>query len=781
MSLSDLEILKEIEDEIGIKFKKVEYDIRDMFGVGAYYSIKKKTIVGISIREISLKKVPKEISALVNLKSLDLSNNQISEIPKEISALVNLERLILYSNQISKIPKEISALVNLKSLDFRKNQLTEIPKEISNLKKIQIFFLDNNNISKFPDNFLELNNKIIQNLQDCYLLIDDAPEMKINLWEKGGDDLLDRGKIVASVPSKTECKIKKINSNNRAFIETPYGSGWVLSGMIKGLDWLYLDGNPIIEENLYEIKDLFFLELISYLLKIKEGGSQPLNEAKILVVGDERVGKTSIINRIVGNPFDKNQNTTEGIDIQNYRLENEIKVNIWDFAGQEITHQTHQFFLSTRSLYLFVIDAQKEDDDSNIFDWLETIKSNSGNSPIIIVINKIDENNNYKFDEFRYDKNFNIVDIIFISAEKNKNIDKLISSISNNIEKLDEVKKGFPKEWFEIKEELEKFSSDNKDYIERSDFDKICDGYSVKIESDQNTLLKILHEMGTIVSYKNQRLNNVQIINPMWITNAVYKIIRSKLINDNATLAIEELHELFKDDDRYKKRHYNWIMDLLNQFELSFSIGKNKVLIPSKLPLNEPPFDLKSYQTGLNFRYKYESKLKKNIISQFIVKISRYIDKSKDIKYWRRGVFLEYENNKAVVISEEEKKVITIAIRTDNEQGREFLAIIRDKFREINQNLIVNEEIPLIIDGEIVGFEEYEYLVSLENDGVKYIRLKVETQKRQHEFDISKLLNGYKSKENKNEDRSVKVINNITNYNDNSRHVESNEYNENNN
>jgi hypothetical protein len=32
---------------------------------------------------------------------------------------------------------------------------------------------------------------------------------------------------------------------------------------------------------------------------------------------------------------------------------------IWDFGGQEIQHSTHQFFLTTRSLYLLVVDARK--------------------------------------------------------------------------------------------------------------------------------------------------------------------------------------------------------------------------------------------------------------------------------------------------------------------------------------------------------------------------------------------------------------------------------------
>ena len=32
-----------------------------------------------------------------------------------------------------------------------------------------------------------------------------------------------------------------------------------------------------------------------------------------------------------------------------------VRLNVWDFGGQEIMHATHQFFLTTRSLYLVVL------------------------------------------------------------------------------------------------------------------------------------------------------------------------------------------------------------------------------------------------------------------------------------------------------------------------------------------------------------------------------------------------------------------------------------------
>ncbi len=52
-------------------------------------------------------------------------------------------------------------------------------------------------------------------------------------------------------------------------------------------------------------------------------------------------------------------------------------------------HATHQFFLSKRSLYLLVLDSRRE---TQVDYWLKHIQTFGKNAPVIIVINKIDEN-----------------------------------------------------------------------------------------------------------------------------------------------------------------------------------------------------------------------------------------------------------------------------------------------------------------------------------------------------------------------------------------------------
>ena len=68
-----------------------------------------------------------------------------------------------------------------------------------------------------------------------------------------------------------------------------------------------------------------------------------------------------------------------------------MRVHVWDFGGQEIMHATHQFFLTHRSLYLVVLNGRQGREDADAEYWLNLIASFGGESPVIVVLNKIKE------------------------------------------------------------------------------------------------------------------------------------------------------------------------------------------------------------------------------------------------------------------------------------------------------------------------------------------------------------------------------------------------------
>jgi len=119
-------------------------------------------------------------------------------------------------------------------------------------------------------------------------------------------------------------------------------------GGLPNLVSLIISNNPLPKEIL-QLGDSN--KLIPYLRDLI--GKGVINRSfKIMVVGHEKVGKSSTINAMMQNwqvPETKNATRgkkTEKIEIFDFNY-NEIDFKFWDFPGQMEYYASHQFFIST--------------------------------------------------------------------------------------------------------------------------------------------------------------------------------------------------------------------------------------------------------------------------------------------------------------------------------------------------------------------------------------------------------------------------------------------------
>ena len=113
---------------------------------------------------------------------------------------------------------------------------------------------------------------------------------------------------------------------------------------------------------------------------------------KIIFVGDAGVGKTSIINRIVDNPFSETYEMSIGVDFMSKNLRykgQNIKLQIWDSAGQEKYKGLIPSYVRNSSVVFVVYDISSKTSFKNVSSWISFIKSIE-NTTIILCANKID-------------------------------------------------------------------------------------------------------------------------------------------------------------------------------------------------------------------------------------------------------------------------------------------------------------------------------------------------------------------------------------------------------
>jgi len=592
-----------------------------------------------------LTELPKEIEKLTKLTGLYLSNNELNSLPPEIGKLTRLQKLYLDHNKLTSIPSQIGSLVHITTLELTGNKLVDLPQEIGHLVNLSELNLSDNLLTNLPPTLTNMRSLI-------------------------GLDL----------------------SNNR-LSTIPIE----ILGLTR-LKWIDLRGNkslgsPEVFSDPQDVPRIF-----SYLRGLSD--AQPLNEAKMLIVGDPKVGKTSLVRRLRGLQIDPTQQTTLGITFDEVEVSkwqvagmSDVKLNIWDFGGQEIQHSTHKFFLTERSLYLLVLDARKGDQLGNVEYWLKLIQSFGGSSPIIVIINQVDQlygQRPLNIDRKALQEKYNIKDFVETSCLESHSdtIETLKRSITLAVSSLHNVRAPWPRKWFAVKELVGQMQHP---YITYDRYSEICRETGIIDDVDCRALLRTLHELGTV----NHFPGDTNVINPRWVTQGVYGLLTSdKLVKSEGQLNLSDLGSLLDANPitagHYPLHTHRMIIEIMTHFELCFEFfdQKGKYLIPSHLRDNELDIGWND-DDSLRFQYHYQT-LPDAIISRLIVRMNLHIQNQ---YYWRNGVYLSYLGNRARIKADPTDRKIFISVSGTPKTRREFLAIIRSHFDTINDSFTNNIEI----------------------------------------------------------------------------------------
>ncbi|KHN76857.1 Leucine-rich repeat serine/threonine-protein kinase 1 [Toxocara canis] len=347
--------------------------------------------------------VHKQHTRLESLRTFQAGGNRLQEIPLMIPGAPALSpRKKLRDARLKDTNNKRRNLIfpALTSLDVSNNCIKSVPAALSCLSSLSVLNLSNNTaIESLPPELglLALTSLDVSN--NC----------------------------IKSVPAALSClsSLSVLNlSNNTAIESLPpelglLGKLWNLN--LKGCSLR----DPI--RSMIQVDNYKTVDLIAYLKSILED-SRPYTRLKLMIVGVQGIGKTSLLQQIrlegtVGKRTQPNDSwsrrmghtaanadrtakganiSTVGVDIAEWTFEPKkikgeptfgpITFRTWDFGGQREYYATHQYFLSRRSLYIVVWRAT--DGDAAIPDmhqWLVNIQARAPNSPVIIVGTHVDQ------------------------------------------------------------------------------------------------------------------------------------------------------------------------------------------------------------------------------------------------------------------------------------------------------------------------------------------------------------------------------------------------------
>ena len=155
-----------------------------------------------------------------------------------------------------------------------------------------------------------------------------------------------------------------------------------------------------------------------------------VNRQKIIFIGDVSVGKTSIINVLMGQKFNNEYEASIGVDFFSKTIKYKgktIKLQIWDSAGQEKFRSLIPNYIRGSSLVFIVYDITNKKSFDNLQSWIDFV-NNIENSNIVILGNKVDldsqrQVSTEEVEKFCEEKNYEFYEI---SAKEDNNLNNML-------------------------------------------------------------------------------------------------------------------------------------------------------------------------------------------------------------------------------------------------------------------------------------------------------------------------------------------------------------------
>ena len=406
----------------------------------------------------------------------------------------------------------------------------------------------------------------------------------------------------------------------------------------------------------FEIVEQGNSAILEYFRQKAKVGIKPLLEAKMVLLGEGRAGKTSLACRLLGKELPRQEDRTQGVDIVigEYHFpveEGEFLLHIWDFAGQDKYKPLHQFFYTEGAVYVMVADSGNAQTD--FADWFETAEMFGGKgSPLLVALNEFREGIGMgSFDEEKWRKQFPklIKEVRLVNLLSQKGFPALEKDIRHLANQLPHTRTEYPANWANIRSELERRRDEN--YITLPEYLKICRQFELPERESALILSSILHRIGVCLHYQKSELLRLHVIlKNEWATAAVYKILEDLTVAEvkKGFFDWSDLRRIWSDDSYQDMQPQ--LLELMCEFKMAYPLlnGKGFVTPPLLPTTSSQDWDFPAGE-AIEVRIEYEF-LPKALMTQFIVSRHPDIDQGRTL-VWREGVVLRWSADTLAQVS----------------------------------------------------------------------------------------------------------------------------------
>ncbi|KAL8560611.1 hypothetical protein ACOMHN_062576 [Nucella lapillus] len=690
--------------------------------------------------------LPDSLANCKRLGRLDISHNHFTKFPEVITKLTELRRLYAQNLQLTRLPEGVGELRKLRKLYLNGNCFVALPASLSRLQSLQDLSLSGVPWCKIRPNQLLSKQHFEQMLESANLTrwLDLHDRDKTSLFQQFDEDAngtLDQkeiGKVNANIfhlfprlgymgsdppddetPSGFPLEIMELKSLE--YLSLQY-QGLVSIPMEMGrlenlqtfnvshnpnllsvsehcarlpLKRLEMEDCPVLKTPPKEIRAKGFKSTFAFLKRLLSG-SVDCKRTKIMMVGLGGAGKTSLVKALMS---DKGQaemavgeEITDGIDICPWTVDTEegpLTFSIWDFAGQTVYYNTHQFFLSDRAVYLLLWNIRLGFEHAGLDFWLSSISVHAPKAPIFVVGTHVDQVSKVELPMREMKQRYNqIADFHFVSSFSGQGMQELREQMIEVTLQQQYMGEKIPGVWLGFEDNLKMIT--DRSVIPYTELEKIANQSGIFEASEVVQAVHFLHELGSVVQavqflhelgslqhFTNDFLKDQVVINPQWIVDVMACVVSVKdsAIKDGR-LRHQDIGLVWKD---YPESLHSWLLRLTEEYDLTFPLKDVEVnLVPCLLTEKEPEFEWPEVEKGsglmeTKMTYKFDY-LPAGLFNRGQVRLHEFSDSS---LVWKRGSYLRKNGHLCLVRQTRDSELV---VRAQGPRPENILFLVHEVF-----------------------------------------------------------------------------------------------------
>ncbi len=623
-----------------------------------------RTLAGLTVLELSenpLGELPEWIGDLGALEQLLVERIGLTEVPESVGGLTQLIELGLDFNELTRVPECLGDLSRLTNLRLYGNRLTELPSSLRKLTELTFFALGENRLSRVPDWLGELTR-----LETVWLNANGLTELPDSL-----------GQLT---------RLTRLEVSSNRLVELPE-----TLGSLSRLSSLGLDDNPLTSPP----PEVIAAGTGAVRTFLAETQADPVRQwsSKVVVVGEGRVGKTSLLRALRGESHNPNEDSTHGLTVGTLDIPHPfppaggdvtMRLSTWDFGGQEIYHATHQFFLTDRSLFLLLWDAQIGWESSKLHYWLDMIKARAPQAPVVLVATHLGPRPpDLPLDELQETYPGLIVEALSADSASGVGVDRVRETIRQQVARLPLMGVTWPRTWLRAADTVR--AAEDK-HITPEGLNELLASAGVREPSHQASLTAALHSLGDLLYYPHdEELCDLVVLRPQWLTAYISRVLDSEDVLNEGGLFHHSLGaRLWRDVERSMRRH---LIRMMENFDLSYRTeDQTASLVVELLPWNPPPYQAewnspeRLGQRELRLKYRLHT-VPPGIPTWFIAREHRF---STPVR-WRSGALLKHPDGVHAALVTVDRHAKTAELRVRGSYPHDFFAVLKDGFEQTLQ------------------------------------------------------------------------------------------------